>query len=594
MSEERGGIDASASSSSEQGCDDDEIAKHAHRLDHDENPPFVAATVVCISTESMTIVDDAEPVHELAIAEILNDDEYENTTSSNASGPLSQPTTTQRSSYLTQRTSSLTSHTHSTNEVLSRQASFQVAQEIVHIDAVDEVPSDQPSTQQQLQQHDHDYDLDEEERKFNRLQRYCKIYLAVTLVMFVSGTVGIVFMSLNLGPFQAHSSSVTSPPIPLFPTLAPTTIPPTTAQPWISASPSDMPSCTGLFSKDSSTTVTQSGSDHFTMSDDGSTVVVANFNFSLSMSFLETFQILQRSETSAIRIESEQGYFLGDMCLSGDGSKLVLGVNTYPQQQSVESVGGALLVLEFVDGTVDWRVRHLLLTGGGSQGAVVHVATSVDGRTIAFTARSDDKYYIEVHLDDYEGNRLKQLGQRMNDTSFDSNIIVHLSGDGSTLFVVTGDNQVKAFKYSRGSWVQLGEAILYNGIAPKVHPSLDGTLVVLSSSFNFPASVFEVQENGTALTWYQVGELDITKSSQGQLAAISGDGRNVIVSEMLDDQQTTARLYRRSGSGFAQVQDLMLPGGIFRGMRLNPSGEQLVVAVDDELSTYRKDCSTGN
>jgi hypothetical protein len=329
------------------------------------------------------------------------------------------------------------------------------------------------------------------------------------------------------------------------------------------------------------------------MSDDGNTIVVANFNFSLSMSFLETFQMRPQNGSSVIRTESDQGYFLGDMCLSGDGSTLVLGVNSY-QQQSVEVVGGALIVLELLDGMVDWRMRHVLLTGGGAQGAVLHVATSADGRTIAFTALSDDTYYIEVYSDDFESNELKRLGQRMTDTLFDSNTIVKLSGDGSKLFVVNSNNQVKGFEYSEDNWVQLGGAMTYIGVSPAVYPSFDGTLLLLSSSFNFPVSVFQAQENGTAMAWHKVAELDITQSSQGQVAAISGDGRNVVLGEIMDGQQTSARLFRRSGAGFSQVQDLMLPGGIFRGMRLNLSGEKLVVAVDDELSTYRKECSTGD
>ena len=211
--------------------DDDEIAKNEIYLNHDENPPFVAATFV--SEESTTIVDDAEPVHEMAIAQILDEDEHTNTTSSSTSRTLSEPATTQRSPFLTQRESSLTSYTD--NDVLSRQESFQVAQEIVHIDAADEVPCDQPSIAQ------HDHDVNEEERKFDRLQRYCKIYIAVAFVMFVVGTVGIILVALNLGPFPAHSPAITDPASQLYPTLAPFNIHATPAEPWISSSPSDMP-----------------------------------------------------------------------------------------------------------------------------------------------------------------------------------------------------------------------------------------------------------------------------------------------------------------------------------------------------------------
>jgi hypothetical protein len=193
MSEEQDRIDAALRTPSEP-CDDvEEITKNASRWDQDENPPFVAATVV--SAESLAVVDYAEPVHELAVAQILDDGEdYANSTNSNLTTALSQPTTAQRSSVLTERTSSLTSN--SASDVLSQQESIHVEQEIVHIDAADDVPCDLPSSEHQQREHQ----ADEEERKFNRMQRYCMIYLAVALVMFISGTVGIVLVALNLGP----------------------------------------------------------------------------------------------------------------------------------------------------------------------------------------------------------------------------------------------------------------------------------------------------------------------------------------------------------------------------------------------------------
>ena len=153
-----------------------------------------------------------------------------------------------------------------------------------------------------------------------------------------------------------------------------------------------------------------------------------------------------------------------------------------------------------------------------------------------------------------------------------------------------------AFHFVDDNWVQLGNAMLYQGISPEVHPSYDGTVVVLSSGFDFPVSVFELEDsqNSTGGVWDEVGTLDITTNTVGQYAVISADGRNVVVAETLANEQTVARLFQRSGSVLTQVQDLTLPNGIFRGMSLDVGGEQLVVAVDDAVSRYRKECSSGD
>jgi 6-phosphogluconolactonase (cycloisomerase 2 family) len=113
--------------------------------------------------------------------------------------------------------------------------------------------------------------------------------------------------------------------------------------------------------------------------------------------------------------------------------------------------------------------------------------------------------------------------------------------------------------------------------------------LALGSNFDFPVQVFEDRNN----MWHQVGNLDIATTSQVQHVAISGDGRNIVVGEHLTEQ-IVARLFRRSGSRFVQMQDISFEGVFFRGMCLDVGGERLVVAVDDTVTTYRKDCSTGN
>ena len=559
--------------------------------DHQEDPPLVTATP--IPMEPTTIVVDAEAVNEsvTVTAQVL--DETDRTTSyidATPSTTFSVPMMDPRSTFLNHQTSSLSS-SYSNEEVLSRQESVPVTHEVVQIDAAEDA-SEGSSTQS--------YQEEDQQQKLDRMQRYCKIYLAVALIMFTIGTIGLVVMGFNLGPVQVHQPLVANAPSPTVaevPTPAPINASPSTAKPTVSMVPSQMPSCSGLYRQVASVRVAQSGSNHFTMSEQGDTIAVANFNFQQSRSFLETFTV-KGKDLGVIRTESVEGYSLSDMRVSGDGSTLVLGVNTYAQFN--DEVGGALLVLEKVDfeedGIVDWRIRRQLLTGGGSRGAVIKVATSSDGMTVAFAADiAGEGYYVEVYRDNYESsNELQLLGQRIIDTAFDGNTVVALSGDGSRLFVATSDNQVKAFEYVNETWVQLGGTMHYDGISPEVHPSHNGMIVALGSPYDFPVSVFEVHEDATSASWYEVGRLDITTSSQGQHVALSGDGRNVVVSEKFANQQTLARLFRRSGSVFAPVQDMIWQDGIFRGMSLDVGGEQLVVAVDESVSTYRKDCSAGN
>ena len=589
MNEEREQTDESSVQVSGRTAQE-EIIKAENVDGHQDDPPFAIATVLPL--DSMAVVDDAELVHESTSmagnVQILDRMDPSDGSQTSFSGA-------QRVSLFAQHTSSLSSYT--TDETFSRQESLQTAHEIVEIDAA----HDSHAIGETGETSPHE---DDEDQKLSRMQKYCKIYMAIALFMFIAGTVGIVIVGISLGRYQSSPlMSVPAPMLPAYPTSAPVQVSPSMSKPSISTSPSLMPSCAGLYSKISSITVTQSGSNFFTMSDEGDTIVVANYDFQQSLSFLETFNVPTQTGVTAIRAVSTDGYSLSDMCISGDASTLVLGVNTYLPSNSSQ-VGGGLLLMTRQDflgnGTVDWMMRYQLFTAGGAQGAVVHVATSEDGRTVAFLANGGDSgYYVEVYNANYENDSdLKQLGQRIitGTAAFDGNTVVELSGNGSLLFVGTSDGKVMAFHFIDDNWVQLGKAMLYQGISPEVHPSYDGTMVALSSGFDFPISVFELKgyENSTVGAWDEVGTLDITTSSVGQHVAISADGRNVLVAETLANAQTVARLFQRSGSVLTQVQDLTLPNGIFRGMSLDVGGQQLVVAVDDAVSIYRKECSSGD
>eukprot|EP00545_Synedropsis_sp_CCMP1620_P011501 CAMPEP_0119003646 /NCGR_PEP_ID=MMETSP1176-20130426/685_1 /TAXON_ID=265551 /ORGANISM="Synedropsis recta cf, Strain CCMP1620" /LENGTH=674 /DNA_ID=CAMNT_0006955263 /DNA_START=102 /DNA_END=2126 /DNA_ORIENTATION=- len=672
MSDERDEIDAQTADGvlvvlAAAATADEKLESVPDDQQEEQDPPLVTATLIVPMIElTTTIVNDAEAVlvvddgsmmvmttqqHHAAPQVVLFDPDG---ASSTATATATATATSSTSDYVESTSvpvpsssrsmdpaaaaavpssyvscqSSRSSSSYTTESTLSTTTTTPAAvvhHELVQIDALED--SDRSSSFAVAEQQEKD--------RFDRLHHYCRIYLAIALLLFLAGVIGMISAVVHFGKLEPNNNNqqqgglpvvILLPPntpsmaVPTTPPVLAPAAPPTTSKPSVSLSPSQMPSCSGNYAQVATVQVAQSGSNFFTMSDRGGTIVVANFHYQLSKSFLETFvQSSNGNDNTVTRSESnDQGFSIVDMLLSGDGSRLVLGVNSYPQSEDGSNVvGGALLLLDKIDldandsGTVEWRTRHTVLTQGGFYGAVVNVATSSDGTTVAFVAKNSDDdgndVSIEVHREQLnssgETRELVRLGQRLSQAAFDANTVAELSGNGMRLFVVTNDNQVQVFELDeQGEWHPLGETIVYDGSAPQVHPSYNGTIVALGSKFQFPVVVFEERtrsnddegtDAGSDGSWHEVGKLDITTSSEAQHVAISGDGRNVVVGEKFANEQTVARLFRRSGSGFAQLQDMMLPGGNFRGMSLDMGGEQLVAAVEETVATYRKDCSGG-
>eukprot|EP00540_Astrosyne_radiata_P013726 CAMPEP_0116862712 /NCGR_PEP_ID=MMETSP0418-20121206/23794_1 /TAXON_ID=1158023 /ORGANISM="Astrosyne radiata, Strain 13vi08-1A" /LENGTH=389 /DNA_ID=CAMNT_0004497603 /DNA_START=100 /DNA_END=1269 /DNA_ORIENTATION=- len=372
-------------------------------------------------------------------------------------------------------------------------------------------------------------------------------------------------------------------------------------------------------------------------------MVVAHYDYMSQLHFLETWQWNQQQSKPGSQPE---GYHIGDMALSGDGSTLVLGVSAFlspPSNTTATSeIGGACLVLTRQDeseatttnSTIKqtWHVKDILFTGGGYYGKVSNVAVSNNGTTIALVASmnpSQESYIQVFHSDTDPDGGMQPLGDRLEvgiglqagvltHSSVDDTTQVVLSGDGTRLFVSTRESRIYSLEFNDDEWTPLygGEVFAETTGAPHVLTDMHGTLLVVGSEFNHPSSPIHVYEPYRG-AWHQFATLDIfsTTSTNGglQWMALSGDGRNIVVCEAIIttpavSSSLLARWYHRSGSAFVSVQDFFLATpntnqntngaeGDFqlRAMVLDEGGEQLVVAFRNDLvKGYRKDCPNNN
>jgi len=435
-----------------------------------ESTPFAAATLLPVVPE--IIVNDAEALHDPVVENVVIQVDSEHPESS---------------------TPGILNHlsTYITADIIASQSPQQEALNISHhLVQIDMVEDQGIGSAEEI-------DTPKIRDKRGNL---CRVYLFAALFISFAGVVAMLIIDWKLEMKNDEGTVSPSPPTKVIPDSIPVQAPSTIKD------TSAMPSCSGLYNPISSVSIKQSGSDLFTMDNEGRTIVVGNNDNEASVSSLETFYIHEEEVSNKQPPESTNGYSVQSMKISGDGSRLLLGLNSFPQDQisglatdsirnsSILTTGGALLQMK-KDSNDHWMLAHKVLTGGGKLGGVFNVATSKKGTTVACSVLGEgDIWYVQVYressADESSNIFIIPLGARIVEIPIDRNSIVALSGNGKILFIATGDNYVRSFGYNPtdNDWVQFGEPMSYE-IEPEIKPSYDGNVVALSNIF--PVKIFE-------------------------------------------------------------------------------------------------------
>lgn len=527
------------------------------------NPPIVAATLV--PAEPVAIIEDAEPADAIAIA-------VDEACAAAVQCAPFQREYTRETSTMSSSSDRGVSSQHSSS---ARLESLRIPHEVVHID--DEITletTDTTANEAQL----NEGTTKKQKRSDDVMIQCSKAYLIVGTSTFLIGIAAImglliVFMSKEKG--SKTSQSFPSPTVALdVPTAAPS-----------SEVPSLAPSCSGLFSQVYNQKVKQGGSLFFTMDQSGSTIAVSRNDYQAEGSFLEFFNLEDEEE-----YKTEEVYHIHDLHISGDGSTLAVGVNSYEGSQGK---GGAVLLFKKLNENRFTPIQNIE-AGGGYRGAVYSVSLSYDGLTVAYVASSG---HVDVFQKTNETDFFRRHGTRLNNDilpPINADSKVELSGDGNRLYV-SASQQIMAFEINNetATWESLGQTIQYD-YATEMLVSHNGTTLVVGTHYDFPIVVYEEwkEPGSNATSWHEVSTLDIPMKGVDQRMAVSADGRNIVVSETLAKNQNVAKFFHRSGSAFIATQDITLHAGKLRGIALDPAGEQLTVAINETVTAYRKDCGS--
>mmetsp|Transcript_4319 Transcript_4319/g.6408 ORF Transcript_4319/g.6408 Transcript_4319/m.6408 type:complete len:564 (+) Transcript_4319:128-1819(+) len=524
---------------------------------NEANPPLVAATLV--PSEQIAIVEDALPASEAPLAVCTSlQREYTRGTSTSSTSSLQQ----EFSVHSVENSARLESDYH---QPPPGPIPYGVAD--VHIgdeEALDTAETENNATPNQTGK-DH--------QRQQIVTRCSRIYFVIATITFLIGFAGIIAVGITLTSKPPLKSQLPLPTLPVHSHDIPTSAP-------SSESPSLAPSCSGLFSSIFSLAVPQGGSTFFTMDRHGNTIVVTNYNYQTGASGLQFFDLVNDDQ-----FETEAAYHIHDLRISGDGNTLVCGVNGFEGNAH----GGAALFFEKINN--QWLSPVHIEAGSGRKGAVNSVSISYDGSVVAYVS-SDG--VIDVVRKGNSTKLMQEYGNRLNQTYFDSNTKVNLSGDGTRLFV-SANKMVRAYELNNvtRTWELLGPSIHYD-YPTNVAVSHTGSVVVVGSTLDFPAVAYEEWQDDETneKTWEKVGTFDILSGGFSQRLALSSDGRNVVLVETIENQKNVATLFRKSGTAFIAAQHMTLRDGPLRGVALDPVGEQLTVAIHDSVVAYRKDCGT--
>jgi len=157
---------------------------------------------------------------------------------------------------------------------------------------------------------------------------------------------------------------------------------------------------------------------------DGSKVVIGRYYYDANtFSYARNFFVFNAVTGSLIRNISAPSYFLSQMQISGDGSRLIIGDNTK----------GYL-----IDTNTGSQITDYTITGASFE--PVRMAISADGSTIALTRRISTASYVNSYIYIFRGNSNVpvQTITTVKDTA--DTLDLALNADGSVLFYPQEDS----------------------------------------------------------------------------------------------------------------------------------------------------------
>ena len=268
--------------------------------------------------------------------------------------------------------------------------------------------------------------------------------------------------------------------------------------------------------------------------------------------------------------------FGGSVSLSKDGTYMVVGA-MYNGGNGADA--GHVRVYEYSSGS--WSQLGSDIDGetaGDRSGS--STAISDNGTIVAIGAKSNDgggSNFGHVRVYEYSSGSWSQLGsdidgEAINDYSGES---VSLSGDGSIVAIssLTNDGNgtdaghVRIYKYSSGSWSQLGSDIdgeaAYDKSGTAVSLSNNGTVVAIGAYYNdgngSSSGHVRVYEYSSG-SWSQLGsdiDGEAANDQSGKSVSLSSDGTTVAIGAIRNDGNGNdaghVRVYQYSSGSWSQL-----------------------------------------
>ena len=231
------------------------------------------------------------------------------------------------------------------------------------------------------------------------------------------------------------------------------------------------------------------------------------------------------------------------------------------------------------------------------------IAISGDGLTLAYSVQVADTVLNTVEIVKYDLSTWSQLGSTIvaeaGETGFGNSVAI--SDDGTIVAIgvtrSSGVGLVKVYKYSSGSWSQLGSDINgtdagdYFGYATSL--SNDGTILavgaIMVNSGPGAASVYQYSSGAWSQLGSTINGVD-TNDWFGRSVSLSGNGQIVAIgSDRHDSSKGEARIYEYASGSWSQLgSDIDGNSGDRLGRAVSLSDDGSIIALGSRFGGTTK------